>query len=156
MINRIAAYVFIFIAGISSACMGVTLFDGPERLAALLSHPESREVTYIIYAGVAAVMAALSVHASFLRAARAGERPLLYAWALGGVLASHAAYTMLVFLQVVTASRVPSLAGHINIAVSNGLVAFMLGVVPNTLLAIGSAEAALWLGGKRPAASQPA
>lgn len=156
MINRIAVYVLMFIAGIASACLGAALFDGPGSLAGLLSHPESREVTYIIYAGVAAVMAALFVHAPFLRAARAGERPLLYAWALGGVLASHAAYTMLVFLQVVTAYRMPSLVAHINIAVSNGLVAFMLGIVPNSMVAIGFAEASLWLGGKRPAALQPA
>ncbi len=145
MKKRIAAYLYFFIAGIATECLGFMLLDGSNRLIDVVTH-----LTPLIpLPGVAAVIAAWMVQAPFLRAARTRSRKGLYRWTALGVIAAHAAYAVLVFwLIVFSGDAGMAMLGAIDI----GFMALLFGFLPNLLFGLGFAEVVLGLGRNRPVA----
>ncbi len=140
MENRIAAYVYLFVAGVASATLGFVMLLGPS--AVIRMHPDREDLEFIGLAGAAAIIAAAMVHAPFVRAARACNRMRVYAWTLGGVVASHLAYAALVFVANVLLRGTSGDAGAI--ALFAGLFSFMLGFLQNLLAGTALAEILMW------------
>lgn len=143
MEKRIAAYAFLFVAGVASASLGWALVDGLNGLVRIFAQMEWKDLRLILLAGVAAVVAAVAVRAPFLRAARARRRLRLYGWTLLGVLASHVAYAMLVFFDGLLFESAP-LEEHAGGALFIGFISLIFGFIPNTLWGVFLAEIVLW------------
>ncbi len=140
--KRFAAYLYLFIAGNATAWLAVGLIDGHGLLRSI-AHPHWDDVPLLVLPGMAAVIAAGMVHVPFLRAARAGRGAALYGWTFLGVLLAHVAYTALVFAHGLF--REPP-EEALRLGVLFGVTSVTLGLLPNLLLGMGFAKAAMWLG----------
>jgi len=146
--KRVAAYAYFCVAGMGTASLGFFVLMGFSGLLRVLTHPEQAEFWFVALAGAAALIAALAVGGPFLRAARAGRRWRVYGWVLLGVLASHAVYGLLTYVQGLLFERGTAPP---SMALFMALFSLMLGFLPNMALGIGFAEGLLWMGRRRPA-----
>jgi len=147
MEKRIAAYAYFFIAGMTSACMGISWFLGISFIDAIFFHqgrvsllPET------IIAGIAAVIGAWAVHKPFLREARIQRRGRMWQWVVLGVIASHVIYVVLISFNEIYSSGTLYIDRHADYALVIGFFSVVLGLVPNTLFGICFAETLLWQG----------
>ena len=157
MEKRIAAYLFLFIAGITTEALAYLLVEGTSGVLGHFYSVRWDNLAIDLLPGIAAVLAAGALHTRFVRAARGRRRPQLYGWALLGVALSHAIYGVLaaVLLTVVGQTNAGALPlnNAIEAAVLFGTFSAMLGFIPNLLFATGFAEAVLWLDKNWPAPS---
>ncbi len=155
MEKRIAAYAFIFIAGLSTEFLAFFLLGGANGLAFHFSFTNWDNLLIDIMPGMAAVIAAAALHIPFMRAVRTGRRLPLYGWTLLGVVCAHAAYALLMLFYAYFFPRFPTHQSPelfaLQAAYIYGLFSLALGFIPNLLYCIGKTEALLWLEKKLPA-----
>lgn len=150
--RAIAAYAYLFIAGIATEFLGLAWLEGPRAFSGGDVHASWSGLLFYTLPGFAAIAAARLVQQPYLRSVRARQRKFLYDWTVIGVIAAHLAYGMIAllyygFLHFIAGSAEganPLDAGW-GIVFFFSLWSLILGFIPNLLFAIGLAEAALWL-----------
>lgn len=148
---RIAAYAYLFIAGIATEILAFAILGEPVFSGQYRQTNWGGTTLFYLLPGFAAMAAARLVQQSYLRSVRARQRKFLYDWIVIGVIAAHLAYGIMAllyygFMHVITgspASPSPLDAGW-GIVFFFGVWSLILGFLPNLLFAIGLTEAALW------------
>ncbi len=150
MSMRIAAYAYLFLAGLATESLAFVHLDEPVFSGQYWQANWGGTLFYLL-PGFAAMAAARLVQQPYLRSVRARQRKFVYDWIVIGLIAAHLAYGMIVllfygFLYVITGSS----AGPSPLDAGWGIVFFfaiwslILGFLPNLLFAIGLTEVALW------------
>ncbi len=138
--KRLAAYGYLFFAGIMSACLGIAVRGGRRFIAEILVNP-AFGLSPVLLAGMAAVIGAWVVRKPFLRAVWARRRLPVYGCVALGVIAAHLAYVPFIFLFLEMAVEPPMhTLEYFKGAMVFGADAVMLGFVPNTAFGICLAE----------------
>ncbi len=150
--RAIAAYAYLFIAGIATEFLGLAWLDGPRAFSGGDLPASWGGLLFFALPGFAAMAAARLVQQPYLRSVRAWQRKFLYDWIVIGVIAAHLAYGMIAllyygFLHLIAgfAEGTDPLDAGWGIVFFFSLWSLVLGFVPNLLFAIGLTEAALWL-----------